>query len=117
MAGIFWAGWISSFTSSIDTVNPIFLTLTFPPGLNIFVSVSISSFSQGVDVSRPVTGMVASGVRRWEVFNPDGSIAHVDPGPDHAELNGVFIENCASVTVELATLLARAWAQVSVSQV
>jgi hypothetical protein len=81
MAGIFWAGRINSVTTSPDTVNPIYLTLTFPPGLKIFVSVSISSFGQSVDVSRGITGMVASGVRRWD----DGSITHVDPRPNHME--------------------------------
>ncbi|HXJ83147.1 MAG TPA: hypothetical protein VMS64_31245 [Candidatus Methylomirabilis sp.] len=113
MFDVYWVGWIASFTNSADTINPISLTLNFPPGMNILATISVSGFSQSVDVQRGIPGMVGAGVRRWQVFNSDGSVSQIDPGGDPTN-NGVFIRNCASVTFELATLLANAYAQVNV---
>jgi len=44
-------------------------------------------------------------IKRWAVFNKDGGIDTIEPeaSPEGWRLNCSYIENCASVTFELAT--------------
>jgi hypothetical protein len=113
---IYESGWIWA-ESGDETVVPGTLTVSnIPPNTNLFVTISISSFTQAVNFQTGVAGMVASGVRRWDVFNPDGSVQTVDPGPNQMQNNSMFIPNCASVTFELSVQLAEAWAEINLFQ-
>jgi len=109
---IYATAWIWATNSGEDNF-PAFATLDgIPPNTNIYATTSVSSFSQAVDLQTGVAGTVGSVVRRWEIFNPDGSISQIEPEPDPAN-NSQLIENCASVTFELAVTNAVAWSQIS----
>ena len=112
--GVYGNGFIWNDNPTQDEF-PAYLTISdIPPNTNIFASVSISALTQGVNLQTGVAGYAAAAVRRWEVFNPDGSVSSVDPGPNNVWLNSNFIPNCASVTWEVSTVFAEAWAQISV---
>jgi hypothetical protein len=94
--------------------NPVYYTIGgIPPNTNVFATISVSSFSQGFTSSGG--GSVATVIRRWEVFNADGSVTPVDPGPQLSN-NAVFINDCASVTFELDVNDAEGWALANVFQ-
>jgi hypothetical protein len=85
-----------------------------PPNTDIFTSIALSAFAPGIDFDNRVVGDAGVVVRRWQVFNPDGSVSTVDPGPNQVWCNSMFIENCASITWELSAVLAEVYAQISV---
>ena len=61
-----------------------------------------------------LNGSAPAIIRRWLVFNSDGSTEPVDPGPNHIEMNSVVIPNAASITFELSGYLVIAYAQASI---
>jgi len=82
-----------------------------PKGTNVLATIALSYFSEGVSPDQGV-GVAGALIRRWDVFNPDGTITTVE-NTDFAG-NSKVIDNCASVTFELSIKYARAYAQASV---
>ena len=74
-----------------------------PPNTNVYATTALTSFEQGIAFEGFHGGWAATGIIRWDVFNPDGSIATVQPtDPPDLSQNFEYIDNCASITFELA---------------
>jgi hypothetical protein len=99
--------WIESH-SAADSEHCLATVAQIPVGTNVVATISLSYITFGTTQDTP--GAVGAAIRSWEVFNADGSTTSVVPSPDFKN-NSVFIENCASVTFELAGNLAMAYAQ------
>ena len=84
-------------------------------GTSVMASISLSYFSEGVSYDQNTVGAAVALVRRWEVFNSDGSTRTVE-NKDPAG-NAEWIDNCASVTFELSVTFARAYAQATLFHV
>jgi len=89
-----------------DTVDGIHV------GASVLATVSLSAFSEGVGWGADSVGAVACLIRRWQALDADG-LAVDHENLDEA-LNSVFIDNCVSVTFELAVNFAWAYAQATV---
>jgi hypothetical protein len=99
--------WIESHSTD-DTERAIVTVDQIPRGTDVLATISLSYLAFGIPFSVP--GAVGAAIVSWDVYTRDGTIVQVDPDPDFAN-NSVFINNCASVTFELAGNDARAYAQ------
>ncbi len=89
-----------------------YLVDDLPPGANVLATIALSYFTEGVSYDQGAVGAAGAVIRQYQTRNPDGSVTEHD-NTDFA-LNSVFVENCASLTFELAVNFARAYAQASV---
>jgi len=88
-----------------------------PPGTSVMACCSLSAFSEGVSYENQGNAVGAASVliRSWDEFQPDGSIKTYNSTA--LTNNALFINNCASVTFELAVNFAWAYAQATVFSV
>jgi hypothetical protein len=86
-----------------------------PQGTNIWVTIALSYFSEGVSYDQQALGAAGCLVRSWDAYNSDGTVTHHD-NTDFAG-NSELIYNCAAVTLELAVTFARAYAQATLYSV
>jgi hypothetical protein len=91
-------------TTTMNTVSGI------PRGTNVFATVSLSFFTEGVSASG--VGAAGAVIPHWGVFNANGSITAMSNV--NLNSNALVINNCAYVTFELVANDAGAYAQGSV---
>jgi hypothetical protein len=105
----FAGGTLWAWSSPVGNIARVFLTIDqIPPNHNVYATCALTSVSQAVaiDSNRNETpGQISVGIKRWAVFNKDGGVDTIEPeaSPEGWRINNSFIENCASVTFQLAT--------------
>ncbi len=80
-----------------------------PRGTNIWATIALSYFSEGVSIDKQTLGAGGCLIRSWDTYNADGTVTHHD-NTDFAG-NSEIIYDCAAVTLELTLDFARAYAQ------
>ncbi len=103
---VFASAWLVAQNSTINGNASTTVTVSnIPRGTNVFASIALSYFTQGVG-NPPGAGGCA--ITAWQVFNADGSTSTFT-NTDFA-LNSLFVDNCASITFEVGVNDARAYA-------
>jgi len=92
--------WLDGFSNFGNAEQRNLLTIQIP-NASIFVQSAVTAFGPGVDFDAGVVGVVGMGVREWTA---GGSNSGVQPSlVGHVSLN-----NCTSITMELALILCTA---------
>jgi len=86
-----------------------------PPGTNVFASISLSEVNTLFDRNDPNPKFSTSAhVDSYTTYLPDGSISPPQAAPLSTLQNGIFIENCATITFGLSGTRVAATAQVTI---
>lgn len=95
---------------------PIFFTISpFPPGTNVYASISLSEISTSFGGSDPDPKFsVVAKIISWSVYQPDGTESQPQPGGMEIIQNAVGVENCARITFMLAGDRVAASAQINI---
>lgn len=110
-------GWLYAYSPTVGNATRIFLTIDgIPRGSRVYATCALTLVSQAITIASNRSqqpGQVSVAIKRWSVFNRDGSIANVEPGAGW-ELNNEYIDDAASVTFQLLTSGAIGYASAAV---
>jgi len=103
--------WISIIAPGFFVVRD---TLPFPPGTNVYASISLSDVNTLFAANDPDPKFATTAfVESWTFYNPDGSESEPQVGMGFSQ-NAVEVENCATIKFALVGDRVAATAQINI---